>query len=84
MRHANSRESNCGSRAAAQLDLEGGAEQRSSAQSAWDGSRPTGKADEAESLLIRAARIDPVFAAVHMNLAFLYLIKNAPEKQFWN
>src|SRR5712672_688710 len=30
-----------------------------------------GRLDEAESLLTRAARIDPSFAPVHMNLAFL-------------
>ena len=39
-----------------------------------------GRLDEAETLLIRAVKIDPVFVAVHMNLAFLYLLKNAPEK----
>jgi Flp pilus assembly protein TadD len=39
-----------------------------------------GRLNEAESLLIRAAKIDTGFAAVHMNLAFLYLLKNAPEK----
>lgn len=39
-----------------------------------------GRLDEAETLLTRAARIDPKFVAVHMNLAFLYLLKNAPEK----
>jgi tetratricopeptide (TPR) repeat protein len=39
-----------------------------------------GKLSEAESLMTRAARIDPAFVAVHMNLAFLYLLKNAPEK----
>jgi len=36
--------------------------------------------DEAETLLTRAAKIEPAFVAVHMNLAFLYLLKNAPEK----
>ena len=36
--------------------------------------------DEAETLLTHAAKIDPAFVAVHMNLAFLYLLKNAPEK----
>jgi tetratricopeptide (TPR) repeat protein len=39
-----------------------------------------GRLDEAETLLTRAARVDPAFAAVHMNLAFLYLLKQAPEK----
>jgi len=39
-----------------------------------------GRLNEAEILLTRAARIDPAFVAVHMNLAFLYLLKNAPEK----
>lgn len=39
-----------------------------------------GRLDDAETLLTRAAKIDPAFAAVHMNLAFLYLLKNAPEK----
>src|SRR4051812_48823276 len=39
-----------------------------------------GKLNEAESLLTRAAKIDPTFVPVHMNLAFLYVLKNAPEK----
>src|SRR5216683_1787213 len=39
-----------------------------------------GRLNEAETLLTRAAKIDPGFVAVHMNLAFLYLLKNAPEK----
>ena len=39
-----------------------------------------GRLNEAETLLTRAAKIDPAFVAVHMNLAFLYLLKNAPEK----
>ncbi len=39
-----------------------------------------GRLNEAEILLTRAAKIDPAFVAVHMNLAFLYLLKNAPEK----
>jgi tetratricopeptide (TPR) repeat protein len=39
-----------------------------------------GRLNEAETLLTRAAKIDPMFVAVHMNLAFLYLLKNAPEK----
>jgi Flp pilus assembly protein TadD len=39
-----------------------------------------GRLNEAEGLMTRAARIDPAFVAVHMNLAFLYLLRNAPEK----
>jgi len=39
-----------------------------------------GRLNEAETLLIRSATIDPSYAAVHMNLAFLYLLRNAPEK----
>src|SRR5712692_1260145 len=39
-----------------------------------------GRLNEAETLLTRAAKIDPRFVGVHMNLAFLYLLKNAPEK----
>jgi Flp pilus assembly protein TadD len=39
-----------------------------------------GRLNEAETLLTRAARIDPAFVAVHMNLAFLYLLRNTPEK----
>jgi Flp pilus assembly protein TadD len=39
-----------------------------------------GKLDEAENLLTRAAKIDPTFVPVHMNLAFLYVLRNAPEK----
>src|SRR6266550_2340140 len=39
-----------------------------------------GRLTEAESLLTRAAKIDPGFVAVHMNLAFLYMLKHAPEK----
>ena len=39
-----------------------------------------GRLNEAETLLTRAAKIDPAFVAVHMNLAFLYLLRNAPEK----
>src|SRR5262249_4981068 len=35
---------------------------------------------EAENLLLRSARIDPGFVGVHMNLAFLYMLRNAPEK----
>src|SRR5437588_1316593 len=39
-----------------------------------------GKLDEAETLLTRAAKIDPTFVPVHMNLAFLYVLKNFPDK----
>src|SRR5258708_2259901 len=39
-----------------------------------------GRLNEEESLMTRAERIDPSFVAVHMNLAFLYVLKNAPEK----
>jgi Flp pilus assembly protein TadD len=39
-----------------------------------------GRLNEAETLLTHAAKIDPAFVAVHMNLALLYLLKNAPEK----
>jgi len=39
-----------------------------------------GRLNDAENLLTRAAKIDPAAVAVHMNLAFLYLLKNAPEK----
>jgi tetratricopeptide (TPR) repeat protein len=39
-----------------------------------------GKLDEAEHVLTRAAKIDPTFVPVHMNLAFLYVLKNVPEK----
>jgi Flp pilus assembly protein TadD len=39
-----------------------------------------GKLNEAETLLTRAAKIDPTFVPVHMNLAFLYVLKNAPER----
>ena len=39
-----------------------------------------GRLNEAENLLIRAARIDPTFVSVHMNLAFLYLLKNDPTR----
>lgn len=39
-----------------------------------------GRLNEAETLLTRAAKIEPAFAAVHMNLAFLYLLRNVPEK----
>jgi len=33
-----------------------------------------------EVLMIRSAGIDPLYVAVHMNLAFLYVLRNAPEK----
>src|SRR6266480_384412 len=39
-----------------------------------------GRLNDAENLLTRAAKIDPAAVAVHMNLAFLYLLKKAPEK----
>src|ERR1041385_2635515 len=39
-----------------------------------------GKLDEAENLMTRAAKKDPTFVPVHMNLAFLYVLRNAPEK----
>jgi len=39
-----------------------------------------GKLNEAETLLTRAAKIDPTFVPVHMNLAFLYVLRNVPEK----
>jgi Flp pilus assembly protein TadD len=39
-----------------------------------------GRLNDAENLLTRAEKIDPAAVAVHMNLAFLYLLKKAPEK----
>ena len=39
-----------------------------------------GKLNEAESLLTRAAKLDPQSASAHMNLAFLFMLKHAPEK----
>jgi Flp pilus assembly protein TadD len=39
-----------------------------------------GRLNDAEILMTRAEKIDPSFVAVHMNLAFLYVLKNAPEK----
>ena len=39
-----------------------------------------GRLNEAETLLTRAARIEPAFVGVHMNLALLYMLKNSPEK----
>jgi predicted Zn-dependent protease len=39
-----------------------------------------GRLNEAESLFTRALRADRDFAGAHMNLAYLYLLKGAPEK----
>jgi len=39
-----------------------------------------GRLDEAEALFLRALRVDDKFAGAHMNLAYLYLLKRAPEK----
>ena len=39
-----------------------------------------GKLDEAEVLLTHAAKNDPTFVPVHMNLAHLYLLKGEPRK----
>lgn len=39
-----------------------------------------GRLDEAEALFTRALRADRDFAGAHMNLAYLYLLKGAPEK----
>lgn len=39
-----------------------------------------GKLDEAEALFSRAIRSDNKLAGAHMNLAYLYLLKGAPEK----
>ncbi len=39
-----------------------------------------GRLNDAESLMTRAEKIDRSFVAVHMNLAFLYVLKNTPEK----
>ncbi len=39
-----------------------------------------GRLNDAENLLTRAETIDPTAVAVHMNLAFLYQLKKAPEK----
>src|SRR5205085_1689421 len=39
-----------------------------------------GRLDEAEALFARALRVDNKFAGAHMNLAYLYLLKGAPEK----
>ena len=42
-----------------------------------------GKLNEAEVLLTRATKVDPDFVAAHMNLAFLYVLKNAPDKTIY-
>ncbi|HEX8183854.1 MAG TPA: tetratricopeptide repeat protein, partial [Blastocatellia bacterium] len=39
-----------------------------------------GKLNEAEALFSRAIRIDNQLVGAHMNLAYLYLLKGAPEK----
>jgi tetratricopeptide (TPR) repeat protein len=39
-----------------------------------------GRLDEAEALFSRVLRADKGFAGAHMNLAYLYLLKGAPEK----
>jgi tetratricopeptide (TPR) repeat protein len=39
-----------------------------------------GRLDDAEALFSRAAGIDKGFLGAHMNLAYLYLLKGAPEK----
>lgn len=39
-----------------------------------------GRLDEAEALFAHALRADRQFAGAHMNLAYLYLLKGAPEK----
>jgi Flp pilus assembly protein TadD len=39
-----------------------------------------GRLDEAEALFVRAARADRRFVGAHMNLAYLYLLKGAPER----
>jgi predicted Zn-dependent protease len=39
-----------------------------------------GRLDEAETLFTRALRVDDKFVGAHMNLAYLYLLKRAPEK----
>jgi tetratricopeptide (TPR) repeat protein len=39
-----------------------------------------GKLDEAETLFTRAVRADNQLTGAHMNLAYLYLLKGAPEK----
>jgi tetratricopeptide (TPR) repeat protein len=39
-----------------------------------------GRLDEAETLFLRALRRDNQFLGAHMNLAYLYLLKGAPDK----
>ncbi|HEX8352476.1 MAG TPA: tetratricopeptide repeat protein [Pyrinomonadaceae bacterium] len=39
-----------------------------------------GRLDEAEALFLRAARADRRFVGARMNLAYLYLLRGAPEK----
>jgi tetratricopeptide (TPR) repeat protein len=39
-----------------------------------------GRLDEAEALFYSAVRSDPRMTGAHMNLAYLYLLKKAPEK----
>jgi tetratricopeptide (TPR) repeat protein len=39
-----------------------------------------GRLDEAEAIFAHALRVDRQFAGAHMNLAYLYLLKGAPEK----
>ncbi|HTG15571.1 MAG TPA: tetratricopeptide repeat protein [Blastocatellia bacterium] len=39
-----------------------------------------GKLNEAQALFVRAIRIDNKLIGVHMNLAYLYLLKGEPEK----
>jgi Flp pilus assembly protein TadD len=39
-----------------------------------------GRLDEAETLFSRAVRSDALMTGAHMNLAYLYLLKGAPEK----
>ncbi|MDT7778315.1 MAG: protein O-GlcNAc transferase [Acidobacteriota bacterium] len=39
-----------------------------------------GRLDEAEALFTRAVRADRQFVGAHMNLAYLYVLKGAPEK----
>jgi Flp pilus assembly protein TadD len=39
-----------------------------------------GRLDEAEALFAHALRVDREFAGAHVNLAYLYLLKHAPEK----
>src|SRR5205085_11450946 len=39
-----------------------------------------GRLDDAETLFTRAIRLDNLLTGAHMNLAYLYLLRNAPEK----